>query len=155
MTSLWVLGCYKPVIAVVTFLMPPAYNPESQQDLEAPLSCSRLILKIKIEFLPFCSTGGFCPPWAHLRTPVLHFGRCTVPVRLLTCHWPQSSSVFDGFWISSFVTVYEQILASWWYLWWDCWHGSVQEVLEICHQFPVLVFICFCFFLLVFPQCSV
>ena len=50
--------------------------------------------------MAFCSTGGFCPPWAHLRTPVLLFDRCTAPVKLPTWHCPQSEMLFN------FITFY-------------------------------------------------
>jgi len=42
--------------------------------------------------LPFCSTGGFCPPWASLRTPALSFDRCTAPVKLPIRQCPQPGS---------------------------------------------------------------
>ncbi len=42
--------------------------------------------------LPFCSTGGFCPPWAGLRTPALSFDRCTAPVKLPIWQCPQPGS---------------------------------------------------------------
>jgi len=43
--------------------------------------------------LPFCSTGGFCPPWAGLRTPALSFDRCTAPVKLPIRHCLQPGSL--------------------------------------------------------------
>ena len=44
------------------------------------------------ELLPFCSTRGFCPRWAHLGTPALPFDRCTAPVKLPAWHCLQSGS---------------------------------------------------------------
>ena len=44
------------------------------------------------ELLPFCSTRGFRPRWAHLRTPALRFYRCTAPVKLPAWHCHQSRS---------------------------------------------------------------
>lgn len=35
---------------------------------------------------------GFHLSWARLRTPALHFDRCTAPVKLSTCRCPQSES---------------------------------------------------------------
>ena len=52
------------------------------------------------ELLAFCSTGGLCSPWAHLRIPVLPFDRCTAPVKLPTWHCPQSKMLFN------FITFY-------------------------------------------------
>lgn len=54
---------------------------------EAPLSQSVFVLKRSRELLPF-STGGFCLPWAHLRTPALPYDRCTAPrVYFKTSKW--------------------------------------------------------------------
>ena len=47
---------------------------------------------ISSKLLPFYSTRGFCPHWAHLRTPALPFDRCTAPVKLPTWHCPRSES---------------------------------------------------------------
>ena len=44
------------------------------------------------EILPFYSTWGFRPHWAHLRTPALPFDRCTAPVKLPARHCLQSRS---------------------------------------------------------------
>jgi len=44
------------------------------------------------ELLPFCSTRGFRPRRAHLRTPALPFDRCTAPVKLPAWHCLQSGS---------------------------------------------------------------
>jgi len=44
------------------------------------------------QLLPFCSTRGFCPRWAGLRTPALSFDRCTAPVKLPAWHCPRLAS---------------------------------------------------------------
>jgi len=44
------------------------------------------------QLLPFCSTRGFCPRWAGLRTPALRFDRCTAPVKLPAWRGPRFGS---------------------------------------------------------------
>ena len=47
------------------------------------------------ELLPFCSTRGFRPRWARLRTPALLSDRCTATVKLPAWHCLQSRSQAD------------------------------------------------------------
>jgi len=84
-TSLWTLGCHKPVIPVVTFLTPLTLNSKSERIDRPSFPSLYSYWKSKSsQLLPFCSTWDFCSHWADLRTPVLLFNRCAAPAKLLS-----------------------------------------------------------------------
>ena len=67
-------------IPVVIFLTPLSSNSEIKRiDRPTFLLLAPYWRERSSQHLPFCSTRGFRPHWAGLRTPALSFDRCKVP----------------------------------------------------------------------------
>ena len=81
------------VIPVVIFLTPLSSNSEIKRiDRPTFLLLAPYWRERSSQHLPFCSTWGFRPHWAGLRTPALSFDRCTAPVKLPASQCPRSES---------------------------------------------------------------